>query len=347
MLSSFIRWLFCVSDPPPPRSVPLGLDTFEDRVVPASITFTNGVLFVQADQNTNDVVLIAPAGAARDGSTGVRLITNVTGTWTVQTFGDATTPVTNIGLDMKDGNDFVDVASLRATTVLVGEGNGNNTVIIGATLSGALIAGSGTNNVFIRGGSTNVFTDGSLPGVVAGSGAYIGWAYTFQAGGTALFTNGPVGNTNANLIVMPTSPSQTAVVDVMGDGNNLILGGCGALDLNLVGNGNNTIFTGSGNDTIQISGSGNNAVHAGRGNDTVSISGNGNNTVWDHGSGSVTINGSGTNAVHARCSSNLAIALNGAGVGSSVHASTTDTVFVDGTQATASGTVGNVAVTFV
>jgi Ca2+-binding RTX toxin-like protein len=347
MLSSLFRRLFASIASPPPRTTPLGLDTFEDRVVPASVTFTNGVLFVSADSGTSDFVHITATGSKHDGSTGVKLFTNVTGTWTVQTFGDATHPVTTIALDMKDGNDFVNVGSLRATTVLVGEGNGNNFVHIGATLSGGLITGSGRNFVSIDGGSANVFGDGSLPGVAAGSAVFLGWGYQFVGGGTGLFTTGSVGNNNANVIDMDTTKSQTALVDVNGSGNNWIFGGRGTDAVFVQGNGNNHIFGGPGDDRIIINGNGNNRVHTGTGTDTVNISGSGNNSVSSNGSGTIIIDGSGKNAVHARYSSGLTVGLNGAGAGSSIVGTPTDGIFVDGTQVTASGTVGNVTVKIV
>jgi Ca2+-binding RTX toxin-like protein len=347
MLSSLFRRLFVPIVSPPTRLNPLGLDVFEDRVVPASVTFTNGVLFVSADSATNDFVHITAAGSKHDGSTGVKLFTNVTGTWTTQTFGDAAHPVTNIALDMKDGNDFVDVDSLRATTVFIGEGNGNNIVHLGDTLSGGLITGSGRNFVEIDGGSVNVFGDSSLPGVAAGSAVFLGWGYQFTNGGTGIFTTAGVGNNNNNVIDMDTTTSETALVDVNGNGNNVLFGGRGTDAFFVQGNGNNRIFGGPGNDRIIINGSGNNQVHAGTGTDTVNISGSGNNSVWSSGSGAITIDGGGKNAVHGRRSSNLTVSLNGAGAGSSIVGTLTDGIFVDGTQVTASGTQGNVTVKIV
>ena len=126
----------------------------------------------------------------------MKVLTNVTGTWTLQKFGDATHQVTNVALDMKDGNDFVDVSSLRAARVLVGEGNGNDFVHVGDTLAGGLITGSGQNVVCIGGGSTTPFASFGLPNT-AGSAVFLGWGYNFQNGGRDLFTSGAVGNTNA------------------------------------------------------------------------------------------------------------------------------------------------------
>jgi hypothetical protein len=346
MLSSVFRRLFRRPSASPARAV-LGLDLFEDRLVPSSVTFTNGVLYVQADPNANDYVQITAAGKHHDGSTGVRLVTNATGTWADQVYGSATAPVTNIALDMGNGNDFVDVASLTATTVFVGEGNGNDVVLLGATKSGGLIAGSGTDYVSIGGGSTNLFNDSSLPGVLAGTAVYLGWGYQFGNGGTSISTNGGVGNNNANVVNMCTTATETSLVDVNGSGNNWIFGGRGSDNVYVLGNGNNSIFTGSGDNHVVIYGNGNNRVGVGSGDDTVNISGSGNNTVWSRGSGSITVAGGGENVVYARDSSDLTVALNGAGADSSVSASLTDSVYVDGTLETASGVDGNVTVKLV
>jgi hypothetical protein len=325
------------------RTARLALDTFEDRVVPSSVTFNNGVLFVTADQTTNDYVRITPIGTATDGSTGVKLVTNVTGTWTTQQFTD---PVTNIALDLKDGNDFVNVASLRQTIVLVGEGNGNNFVRVGDTISGGVIAGSGQNVISVGNGTVNGFGSFNLPGV-ASSVAFVGWGYNFVNGGTAFFLNGNTGNANDNFVEMRSKTGYTAFVDLVGTGNNVISTGAGNDGVSVIGGGDNWIFTGNGNDLVKVQGDGNNHVFVGAGDDTVTVNGNGDNSVWAFGSGSVTVNGTGGNSVFAAFSSGLTIALNGAGADSSVVASLTDGVYVDGTQVTQSGTAGNVQVWFV
>jgi hypothetical protein len=330
------------------RTARLGLDTFEDRVVPASVSFTNGVLYVSADAKTNDIVQITAIGAQKDGSTGVKIVTNVTGKLTTQKFGDAANPVVTIALDMKGGNDVVDVASLRATMVFVGEGNGNNIVSIGDTEAGELIAGSGQNVVSIGGGTANIFTDCSLSTIVAGSAAYLGWNYQFLSGGQDLETNGyAAGKSHANVIHMATAAGESSIVDVYGNGNNQIIGGAGDDAIAVVGNGNNTIRARAGNDLVSINGNGNNDVHVGAGNNMVNISGGGKNTVWDRGSGSITLIGGGKNTVHARYSSDLTVSLYGPGAHSSVVASLTDGVFVDSIPVTASGVVGNVKVKIV
>jgi hypothetical protein len=332
---------------PAPRPARLGVEAVEDRLVPASVTFVGGVLFVSADQATNDTVLITPTGPAHDGSTGVKLVTNVTGTWTTQKFGGVGNPVTNIALDMKDGNDFVDVASLRATAVYVGEGNGNNMVFLGDTLSGGLVAGNGQNHVRIGGATENLFTDAAQPGIVAGTGVFLGWGYQFFNAGKGIGTTNGIGNNQANTVFMDTHSGESSLVHIDGNGNNRIFGGRGDDSVYIAGNGNNLVREGAGDNQVLINGSGNNSVSVGTGNNTVHIVGDGNNTVKARGSGLITVVGIGKNVVSARHSSNLTVKLNEAGAGSSVTAALTDGIFVDNTQVTTSGTVDNVKVKLV
>jgi|GEM_PF-5767964 len=329
-----------------PLTVQLGLDVCEDRVVPASITFTNGVLLVSSDQTTNDYVRITAAGAQKDGSTGVRLFTNING-WHTQTFGDATHPVTNIALDLKDGNDVVSVASLSSVVTLVGEGNGNNFIQVGAGKDVGLLAGSGQNIVSLGGGTDNGFGDNSFPGFSAGAVVFLGWSYGFANGGTGIFGSPNVGNNANNFVHIGTKTGENSIIDINGNGSNWVGTGAGNDAILVNGSGNNHIFTGNGDDRVVINGGGNNSVGVGRGDSTVNITGNGNNHISDRGSGSVTINGTGRDTVNARCSSSLTISLNGAGVDSRIVATHTDNVSVDGTAVTQSGLDDNVHVRFV
>lgn len=349
MLALITRLLFGQQQRPrtTPRAVKIGLDTFEDRLVPSSVTFTNGVLYVQSDQTTNDFVRITAAGAKHDGSTGVTLFTNVTGTWTTQTYGSASAPVTNIALDLKDGNDVVDVAPLSAATVYVGEGNGNDTVLLGASKTNVLLAGSGRDFVAMGGGSVNGAGDYSLPGFSAGSAVFVGWGYQFTNGGTGIYTTGPVVNNADNMIFMDSPKGENALVDIDGNGSNLIAGACGNIGVYIQGNGDNWVLTGNGDDRVTINGGGNNTVSAGSGANTVNISGNGNNSVSADGTGSITVAGVGKNTVRAGKNANVSVTLNGAGAGSSITASHLASVFVDGAQVAASGTVDNVKVKLV
>jgi hypothetical protein len=284
---------------PAPLAARLGLDAFEDRLVPASATFSNGVLVIAADQATDsDTVTIVAAGASADGSTGVTATYSTAGGPVTQTFGDAANPVTNIALDLKDGNDTVNVASLTATAVLVGEGNGNNVVTIGDTTFGGVVAGSGQNTLTVGGGSQNVWSATALPGVSAGSGAFVGWSYAFSGDYKGITAASSVGNANANAINMNTGAGQRSIVDVVGSGSNTVNGGDGIDSIYIWGDGGNALNLGAGDDLVRIDGNGNNTVSTGDGNDSVTINGNGNNTVYTNaGADAVVFNGGGTNVV--------------------------------------------------
>ncbi len=307
MLSAIIRRLFDIPRRttlcmPAPRTARLGRDVFEfeDRLVPATASFNAGVLVIATGLATdNDTVTIVAAGANGDGSTGVTATYSTAGGLVTQTFGGAGNPVTNIALDLRGGNDTVNVASLTATTVLVGEWDGNNSITLGATRYGGLIAGSGQNVVSIGGGSQNVWSSTFLPGFTAGTGVCLGWRYSFMNGFKDIGTNGsPVGNANANVINTNTEAGQRSLLTIAGSGNNTVNGGDGDDGIYISGNGSNTLSMGAGNDLVVIDGHGNNAISTGTGADSVTINGNGNNTVYTNGGNdTIVFHGSGTNLI--------------------------------------------------
>jgi hypothetical protein len=292
-----LRSLFAAPASRSPRTTRLGLDVFEDRVVPANATFNAGILVITADQaSDNDIVTIVAAGANADGSTGVTATYSTPGGPVTQTFGGAGDPVTNIALDLKDGNDTVNVASLTATAVLVGEGDGNNVVNLGNTKFGGLVAGSGQNIVSIGGGSDNVWSATAIPDFTAGTGVFIGWEYAFVGGFTGISAASSVVNFNANVINMNTGAGQRSLVNINGHGDNTVNGDAGIDAVYILGDGNNTLSMGADNDRVIIDGDGNNTVSTGAGDDTVNISGDGNNAVHTNGGNDTVIfNGGGAN----------------------------------------------------
>ena len=299
---SFFRSLFAGSASP--RKALLGLDAFEDRLVPAALpTLVDGVLFIQTDPVFDDTIKIVAAGANDDGSTGVAVTSSLFGGGTMV----YASPVTAIVLDMQGGNDSVTVGSLLATSVYVGEGNGNNTIKVGDTKSTLIVAGSGQNDVSI-GGGTN------------GSAAYLGYAYAVSPLNIAV---GPaVGGVAANSVDLTGAAGTTTSVYIVGDGNNHVLGS-------------------TGDSVIVIDGDGSNTVKTDTGTDSVTIDGNGDNLVVARGSGRVTVNGSGSNTVRGGRDPGMTVSLNGAGAGSLAVA---PSVILDGTAVATSGTYGNVKV---
>ena len=342
MFGPVLRRLFRAPARTAPRTVRLGLDVFEDRVVPASVTFVNGTLLIEADQATADTVRITPTGTASDGSTGVKVKSSFTGPKAV-TFGGAGNPVTTIALDLKDGDDTVNVASLKSVVVLVGEGNGNNEIKIGDARAAGVIAGSGRNEITIGNGTDNLFGSTSMPGT-AGSVAFLGWGYAFANAGTAIFLNGAPGNANDNIIRMKSDAGSRSFVEVIGTGDNVVRTGAGDDGVSIVGGGNNRVKMGAGNDYLAITGSGDNRVGMGTGANTVVINGGGDNHVRSCGTGSVTITGGGVNRVRVGADPNNEVRLDGAAVGSKIVASASAFVAVNGVQVFGPGTFDGVKV---
>lgn len=225
MFGPVLRRLFRTAARTRPRPARLGFDVFEDRVVPASVTFINGTLLIGADQSTADTVRITPTGTASDGSTGVKVLSSFTGPMAVK-FGDAAHPVTTIALDLKDGDDKVNVASLASVVVLVGGGNGNNVIKIGDARAAGVITGSGLNDLTIGNGADNLFGSTSMPGT-AGAVAFLGWGYQFANAGTAIFLSGAPGNANDNVIRMKSDAGSRSFVEVIGTGDNRVRTGAG------------------------------------------------------------------------------------------------------------------------
>ncbi|HUR55197.1 MAG TPA: hypothetical protein VMZ71_13770, partial [Gemmataceae bacterium] len=225
----------------------------------------------------------------------------------------------------------VRVASLASVVVIVGEGNGNNEVRIGDTRAAGVITGSGKNDLTIGNGAQDAFGSTSMPGM-AGSVAFVGWGYTFVNGGTAIYLNGAPGNANDNEIRMKSAAGSRSFVEVIGTGNNLIVGGAGDDGVSIAGDGNNTVRLAEGNDYVAITGGGDNWVNAGTGANTVVISGNGDNRVTSSGTGSFTVTGTGVNRVCVGLDPNNSVYLNGAAAGSRVVGSASAFIAVNGWQ---------------
>lgn len=320
----------------------LGLDVFEDRVVPASVTFVGGTLLIDADPSTADTVRITPTGTATDGSTGVKVRSTFTGP-TAVTFGGAGDPVTTIALDLKDGDDRVTVASLASVIVLVGGGNGNNVVKVGDARGVGVVTGSGRNEVTIGNGTDNVFGSTTMPGT-AGAVAFVGWGYQFGNAGTSIFLTSTTGNANDNEVRVKSDAGSRSFVEVVGTGDNFVTTGDGDDGVTIAGGGNNRVRGRGGNDYLAITGDGDNDVAAGTGANTVVITGNGDNRVRARGTGSVSITGGGVNRVNVACSDGVTVSLTGSAAGSKVTAPASAVVVVNGTTVTGPGVFDGVRV---
>ncbi len=280
------------------------VELLEDRLTP-SVSFNpdSGVLFVQADSpGSNDHVTIQAAGAHGDGSTGVKVMANLLEKPT--TFGDAAHPVTQISLDLKDGNDTVEAGDLPAIDWFIGEGNGNDAIHLGKSAAAAVIAGSGSDSILVG--------DASRDFPFQGRSVYIGvgFGYRFDAAGGS-FIGGDIGwgagwatNAGSNFIKVADSAAGNAWVDVQGTGSNAVLLGDGASDRVDIygGSGNNAVFLGNGSyDRAFIAGgTGINAIRMGDGAaDNVTVGSWGFNaiTLGDGTSDQVSALDNGTNLI--------------------------------------------------
>ncbi|HEX3151300.1 MAG TPA: hypothetical protein VHR66_24695, partial [Gemmataceae bacterium] len=204
----------------------LALESIESRLVP-SFTFSSGVLIVHADTSTSsDYAFVNPTGSASDGSTGVKVRSNLVNNGAPTTIGGAGNPVVRITLDMQDGNDAVLIAGLAKTRIRVGEGNGDNVIAVGDAQDIGVAVGNGRNAILVGGGSANT-AGGIAPGnsiAPAGTVVLVGWSYTIDTTTGGLFTPfAPIGNNHANsAIIVRDHTGQKSVVDVATDGSSLI-----------------------------------------------------------------------------------------------------------------------------
>jgi hypothetical protein len=306
------------------RPCPLTLESIESRLVP-SFTFSSGVLIVHADTSTSsDYVTISSTGSAGDGSTGVKVRSNLVNNGAATTIGGPGNPVLRITLDMQDGNDTVLIAGLAQTRIRVGEGNGNNVVAIGDAQDIGVAVGNGRNAVLVGGGSANT-AGGIAPGntiAPAGTVVLVGWSYTIDNTTGGLFTPfTPIGNNHASsAVIVRNHTGQKAVVDVATDGSSVVA-------------------TDDGDDIVWVQGNGNSLISGDKGNNQIQVDGNGNNRIDARGIGSITVNGQGNNRIDAGNNANNAVYLSftGPGGNNKVWASTGATVKINGLSVTSSG----------
>jgi hypothetical protein len=301
-----------------------------------------GVLFVRSDTASgNDTVSIRAAGAKADGSTGVTLTSNLTNGQSV-TYGDAAHPVKQISLDLKDGNDTVQVADLAAVDVFVGEGNGNDTIQVGHTAGAAVIAGSGHDSVVLGNATRDQLLAHHTPLYVG-----LGYTYGFDAAGGSFGPTGLAANAANNTVRVNDGAGGSAWVDVNGTGSNTIIEGDGAADTVHVnahgGRGNNTIVLGNGDhDAVMVDGTGGTGssyVEVGKGaGDAITVKGDGSAAVGVGSGGGATIDveGAGFHVIEARKNAKAKVIDIGGG-GGFIGATADASVTVNGVPVIASG----------
>ena len=210
-------------------SAALRLEQLEDRLTPAAISFSSGVLSIADPSNSSDHVRITPTANG-----GVRLDSNLGD----GVFGPA---VTEIDLNLGNGNECVKIGNLPGVVVSITAGNGNDHITAGNEAVLAVLVGSGDNDIQTGAGLVTVSVDGG--------------------GNNSIHLGAGVNN-----------------VFVSGDGNNRITAG-GAHDfIQVVGNGNNSIKDTGADGTVAVIGNGNNNVKISS-TDTATVDGSGRNDI--------------------------------------------------------------------
>ena len=211
--------------------------------------------------NGSDLISIQKFGS------GIQVFGSLNGTNLI--FKDYTPAPSVIDIVGFGGNDFISEGSGLTVPVVVSEGNGNNTIVLGQG-NNSVTVGNGNNFIQLGSGSNTVRGRKRLGFCHAG---HRQWP---RSAGNSSVT---VGNGNDSI--------QAA------GGNNTIQAGNGN-DWIQVGGGNNTIQAGNGHNTVET-GNGNNVITLGNGSEFVVV-GNGNNVVTA---------GNGTNYISAGNGNNL------------------------------------------
>jgi YD repeat-containing protein len=175
------------------------------------------------------------------------------------------------------------LSAVNQVAEVISVGNGNNTIVAGAT--GAFITAGTGNNVVVLGSGNDVFTGGVSLHV---SGQPLLWQY-FTYPGLGLGFDASVSNfysQGLGYLYTGTLPYHGGYANdvTIGAGNDTIFAGAGDQYIILpngsnfvdAGSGDNNIFGGMGSDTI-VGGAGNNFVHGG--GDTYVSMVSGNNTI--------------------------------------------------------------------
>ena len=207
----------------------LRLEQLEDRLTPSTISFSNGVLSIADPSNGNDHVKIAPAANG-----GVTVRSNLGS----GAFGPA---VTEIDLNLGNGNENVQIDSLPGVVVSVTAGDGNNELEFGNEAVIDVTVGGGNNEIETGAGLVTVSVNGGGDNTI-----------DLGAGVNNVFVSG--GGDNQHHGRQPRD-----FIQVVGDGNNHIKDTGTDGKVVVIGNGNNNIHI-SSTDTATIDGSGRNDI---------------------------------------------------------------------------------------
>ena len=282
------QWVVTYSGDSLNKSVATTLGSTPEIAIGPGATLVGTTLYLVGG-NTSDQIMIQPIGAGGGGIQVFTLSMAGPGHTKLQTM-PAVIDIVGFG-----GNDFISEAATLTVPVVVSEGNGNNTIVLGQGNNNVTV-GNGNNFIQLGTGSNTVVAGNGTDSITLGGGS-------FGPGGGSSTGNSSVTVGNGNDTIQAAG------------GNNTIQAGNGN-DWIQVGGGNNTIQAGNGHNTVET-GNGNNNIVLGNGSEFV-VLGNGNNVV---------VAGNGTNYINAGNGNNLIAG----GLGhDTIMAGSGDNILIDG-----------------
>jgi 6-phosphogluconolactonase (cycloisomerase 2 family)/Ca2+-binding RTX toxin-like protein len=236
--------------------------------LPVGITVVGDVLFI-IGSSANDWVSVAPQGSSNTGSTGIQVQATLNNTWVTKSF---TQSFRLIHIEVKDGNDSIEMTSTLTVPAYVSAGKGNNYVKT-ARGNDTVLAENGNNSFFTDGGNDTIEVGDGNNYIDAGDGdnkVTVGNGHLGVKAGTG-YDIVIAGNGNHSIDV-----GNGGSVITVGNGNHWISAGTGN-DVVTAGNGNQSIDVKDGDDIVVV-GHGNSYVNLGAGNDSATL-GNGNASI--------------------------------------------------------------------
>ena len=299
-LAGTYQWVVTYSGDSLNNSVATTLGSTPEIAVGPGATLVGTTLYLVGG-NTNDQISIQPSGS------GIQVFGSLNGAnLNITRYSPVPAVIDVFGFG---GNDFISEASTLTVPVVVSEGNGNDTIVLGQG-NNKVTVGNGNNFIQLGNGSNTVVAGNGTDFITLGGGS-------FGPGGGGSTGNSSVTVGNGNDTIQAAG------------GNNTIQAGNGN-DWILVGGGNNTIQAGNGHNTVEA-GNGYNYILLGNGSEFVVV-GNGNNVI---------VAGNGTNYINTGNGNNLIVG----GLGhDTIMAGGGDNILIDGTVQLAQGgdTLGKV-----
>jgi Ca2+-binding RTX toxin-like protein len=153
---SFLSNLFTskTTQPATKKSISLGVETLEDRMVPSTYTLNQGVLTINITEPNRAIHM--------EQSNGVVWVQG-------NSFGWYTSAVQKIVVWGGPTNCTIDLSGVQSIAAEIHGGNGNN-LIYGSRASDVIFGGTGSNTIFGEGSSEILYGTGSYNRLIAGPG---------------------------------------------------------------------------------------------------------------------------------------------------------------------------------